>query len=113
MLAFSPQDVVQHVVRGPRLESVTQHTILDPKDFLAELKRVRSAGIAYDRGEGSILAVCIGAPILDDGGNAIAAMSISGPTSRFNPKKDSPVIASLMKATTELTRTFGQMSLRR
>lgn len=108
ILAFSPQEEVDKLLRGHRLERVTEHTISDPETFLGELKRVRSAGVAFDRGEGSMLAVCIGAPILDASGRAIAAMSISGPASRFNPKKDSPVIASLVKGTTELSRSLAQ-----
>ena len=59
-----------------------------------------------------MLAICIGAPILDANGSAIAAMSISGPASRFNPKKDSPVIASLVKVTTELSRALAQTRTR-
>jgi DNA-binding IclR family transcriptional regulator len=112
ILAFSPQREVEVLVRGQKLESVTEHTISDSDAFLAELKRVRNAGVAFDRGEGSMLAICIGAPILDANGNAIAAMSISGPASRFNPKKDSPVIASLVKGTTELSRALVQTRVR-
>jgi DNA-binding IclR family transcriptional regulator len=112
ILAFSPQREVEALVRGQKLERVTEHTIADADAFLAELKRVRNAGIAFDRGEGSMLAICIGAPILDTNGSAIAAMSISGPASRFNPKKDSPAIASLMKVTTELSRALAQTRTR-
>ncbi len=112
ILAFSPQREVEALVRGQKLESVTEHTISDSDAFLAELKRVRNAGVAFDRGEGSMLAICIGAPILDTNGNAIAAMSISGPASRFNPKKDSPVIASLVKGTTELSRALAHTRIR-
>jgi DNA-binding IclR family transcriptional regulator len=36
-------------------------------------------------------------------------MSISGPASRFNPKRDSPVIASLLKATTALSRAISRI----
>ena len=113
ILAFSSPDVTQELVRGHKLKSVTEHTISDPDTFLQELKRVRTAGVAFDRGEGSMLAICIGAPILDANGTAIAAMSISGPASRFNPKKDSPVIASLVKSTTELARAFAQSMTRK
>lgn len=107
LLAFSPPNVVQDLIRGHQLEIVTQNTISGPEEFLAELKRVRNAGFAFDRGEGSLLAICVGAPILDSQGNAIAAMSISGPASRFNPKKDSPVIASLLKGAAELSRSLA------
>ena len=113
ILAFSPQDAVRDLVLSHKLESVTEQTISDPLEFLTELRRVKNAGFAFDRGEGSMLAVCIGAPILDAGGNAIAAMSISGPASRFNPKKDAPVIQSLVKGTAELSRAFAQRMTRK
>jgi len=73
------------------------------------MKRVRAAGFAMDRGEGSLLATCVGAPILDSHGIAVAAMSISGPASRFNPRKDSPVVGSLLEATAAISRHFAQM----
>jgi IclR family acetate operon transcriptional repressor len=109
ILAFSPQSVVEQVVRPHHLQSITPNTITDPDGFLTEIKHVHKVGFAFDRGEGSLLAVCIGAPILNEHGDAIAAMSISGPASRFNPKRDSPVIASLLKVTTELSRAISQI----
>lgn len=107
ILAFTPLEQVEELVRGRQLEIVTQNTISNANDFLTELKKVRSARYAFDRGEGSLLAICIGAPIVDARGQAIAAMSISGPASRFNPKKDSSVIASLLAAVIELSYSFA------
>jgi DNA-binding IclR family transcriptional regulator len=109
ILAFSPKDVVERFVRHHQLEIVTPNTITRPDDLLSEIKRVRTAGFAFDRGEGSLLAICLGAPILDAEGNAVAAISISGPASRFNPKRDSPVITSLLRATTELSRAVARI----
>lgn len=109
ILAFSPQEEVNRIAHQNNLEILTPHTITRADDLLAEIKRVRTAGFAFDRGEGSLLAVCIGAPILDGEGNAVAAMSISGPASRFNPRRDSPVIAALLKATTELSRALARI----
>jgi DNA-binding IclR family transcriptional regulator len=109
ILAFSPQELVEQLIRHHQLDSITPNTITRPEELLAEIRRVRTAGVAFDRGEGSLLAVCIGAPILDGHGNAVAAMSISGPASRFNPKRDSPVISSLLKATTELSRALQRV----
>lgn len=109
ILAFSPQDVVEQLVRHHHFESITPNTITSPDELMAEIKRVRTAGFAVDRGEGSLLAVCIGAPILNGQGNAVAAMSISGPASRFNPKRDSPVVATLLKGTAEISRALARM----
>lgn len=111
ILSFSPQALVENMIRGRKLEIVTQNTISDPDEFAAEIKRVRALGYAFDRGEGSLLAICIGAPICDERGIAIAAMSISGPASRFSPRKDSPVVGSLLQATADLSRKFGMLPL--
>lgn len=108
ILAFSPRSAVENLVRGRPLERITPNTICDPDELLAELKRVKNAGFAFDRGEGSVLAICVGAPILDAQGNAIAALSISGPAQRFRPKRDSPVIASLLNVTTEISRNLAR-----
>jgi IclR family acetate operon transcriptional repressor len=108
ILAFSPRDAVHTLINGRTLEIITRNTISNSDEFLTELKRVRHAGFAFDRGEGSLLAVCIGAPILDAQGNAIAAMSISGPASRFNPRRDSPVVVSLLRATSELSAKIAR-----
>jgi DNA-binding IclR family transcriptional regulator len=112
IMAFNPPNSVLEQLKGHSLEKVTKHTIADREELFAELKRVRNAGYAFDRGEGSMLAVCVGAPILDANGLAIAAMSISGPASRFNPKKDSDVIRSLVAGTAEIARSFARAKKR-
>jgi DNA-binding IclR family transcriptional regulator len=104
ILAFSPSEVVDGLVRGRELQMFTRNTITDPEEFLQELRRVRERGYAMDRGEASTLAICAAAPILDDHGMALAAISISGPASRFNPRKDSPVIEGLLLAASEISR---------
>jgi DNA-binding IclR family transcriptional regulator len=103
ILAFSPPDLVDGLARAQRLTMFTRNTITEASMLLEELRRVRDRGFAFDKGEISALATCVGAPILDENGRAIAAMSISGPTSRFNPRRDSPIVASLLRATHEIS----------
>lgn len=104
MLAFSPADLAENLIRRRKLEIITANTISDPNEFTAELKRIRAAGFAFDRGETSLEARCVAAPILDANGMAVGAISISGPSSRFSPRKDSPVIASLLQAAAEISQ---------
>ena len=111
ILAFSPPGLVRTLIEGRKLEPVTQNTICDTKDFMMELKRVRAAGFGFDRGETSLLACCVAAPILSANGIAVAAVSISGPSSRFNPRKDSPVIASLIQACTEISQKLQSLAV--
>jgi IclR family transcriptional regulator, acetate operon repressor len=91
--------------RANACESSTGSRIItDPDQLIADLRRVRERGYALDKGETSLLATCIAAPVLDaQQHHAIAAISISGPTSRFNPRRDSPVVEGLLKATAEIS----------
>lgn len=104
ILAFSDEEFALSLVRGRELQMFTRNTLTNPDDLLAELKRVRDRGYAFDRGETSLLATCVAAPIFGPNGEALAALSISGPTSRFNPRKDAPAVESLLKATAEISK---------
>jgi IclR family acetate operon transcriptional repressor len=102
ILAFSSPELVESLIRGRELPMLTRNTVTDPEELSQELRRVRERGYAVDRGEISAQATCISAPILDGHGMALAAISISGPTSRFNPRKEAPVIESLLMAVSEI-----------
>lgn len=106
ILAFSTPEMVESLIRGRELQMFTRNTITNPDELLAELKRVKDRGYALDRGEVSMLATCVAAPILDGHGMALAALSVSGPSSRFNPRANAPVIESLMIAGAEISRQF-------
>ena len=106
ILAFSAPELVESLIRAQQLPSYTRNTITGAPAFLEELRRVRDRGFAFDKGEISSLATCVGAPILGENGQALAAMSISGPTSRFNPRRDSPIVASLLRAAREISHAL-------
>lgn len=106
ILAFMPEDNAESLVRGRDLQMLTRNTVTDAGEFLAELRRVRERGYAFDRGEISQLATCVAAPILDARARPVAAMSISGPTSRFNPRVSSPVVESLLAAAEDISIQF-------
>ena len=110
ILAFSPPELVDSLLRAAELARYTRNTITEPEALLDELRRVRERGYAFDKGETSSLATCVGAPILGANGCAVAAMSISGPTSRFNPRRDAPIIESLLTATSEISRVLRKRS---
>lgn len=108
ILAFSAPGLAEDLLGTEELVRFTRNTITKPAALREELRRVRDRGYAFDKGETSTLATCVGAPILGDSGLAIAAMSISGPTSRFNPRRDAPIIESLLRATAEISKVLRQ-----
>ena len=82
LLAFS-RDVDLSIYETKKLTANTKNTITSVEELRAELEKVRADGYAMDCDEKEIGLTCIGAPILDSKGHALAAISLSGPTSRM------------------------------
>ena len=57
----------------------------EPLVLSAALRTVRRAGVAFDQCETHPAVACVAAPVLNRDGRAIAAISVSGPASRFTP----------------------------
>ncbi len=69
-----------------QLPPLTDLTVTSKKQLKEELKEVRRSGVAFDT-EGSYRGVvCVASAIRDARGNAVAAMSISGPLVRMQPE---------------------------
>lgn len=66
-----------------RLEKVTPSTITDPAELDAVLRKVRRDGYAISRAEAVPDVWSISAPIFDDAGQPMAAMSVTGPSYRL------------------------------
>jgi len=104
ILAAAPPDVVAGILDYRKLPALTPHTITDAEEFRHELRRVKERGYAFDREETTLLATCVAATIRDAQGRAVAGMSISGPCSRFNPRRDKRVIEGLLRATDAISQ---------
>jgi DNA-binding IclR family transcriptional regulator len=83
MLAFSPPPMIEAALRVPPTLR-TKYSIVVPEVFYNELAEVRRAGLAFDREEVRLGLTCVGAPIMRKG-IAVGAISISGPSGRFDP----------------------------
>ncbi|MFM6850739.1 MAG: IclR family transcriptional regulator [Terrabacter sp.] len=77
MLAFSDGATIRAVIEAG-LPRRTRNSITEPGRFVRELRRVREAGVAYDREEGTLGLSCVAAPVVVDG-RVVAAISASGP----------------------------------
>lgn len=84
LLAQLPDAELDTRLNGIVLDRYTDNTITDPDTLRRELKRIRERGYGEDREEFVVGCRCIAMPIHNGAGEAIAAMSISVPTPRFN-----------------------------
>ncbi|WP_300679601.1 IclR family transcriptional regulator [Nocardioides sp.] len=83
ILPFGHRDSIERILQAG-LERQTRYSIAAPGLFVSELKQVRERGVAFDREESALGLTSVAAPIIWRG-VAIAAISTSGPTGRFDP----------------------------
>lgn len=81
-LAFLPDDHVAAVF-DDGLPALTEATRVDPAAVRRELAGARRTGLAYDREEYSKGIYCVGAPVFDVSGAAVAGLGMTGLASRF------------------------------
>ncbi|MFC6862839.1 IclR family transcriptional regulator [Halomicroarcula sp. GCM10025817] len=81
ILAELPEPRVDEILDEHGMPQRTENTITDPDELKAELETIRERGYAYDREERLPGLRCVAAPVVTDG--VVAALSVSGPTTRI------------------------------
>ena len=76
---------------------------------MEELKRVRTQGYALDHSEHEEDVECIGAPIMDHLGHAIAAISISGPQKKIGTPQEQQFINWVVEAASLISSKMGYL----
>lgn len=84
LLAARPPAEVTRWLRGRVLEGFTAGTITTAEALVADLAATRVRGFSIDDEERSPGMRCIAAAIFDEAGEAVAGLSISGPTQRLD-----------------------------
>lgn len=82
ILAHLPEDRVREILDYHGLPRTTRHTITETETLLEKLESVRERGVAFDEEERASGIRCVAVPIVVEGVPQ-GAISLSGPTSRF------------------------------
>jgi len=83
LLSSLPQDKLEDIVYSTELKKYSNETITEPELLLKELNRVKQEGYALDLGERDEGVRCVAAPIKNYEGQVVAALSMSGPSTRI------------------------------
>lgn len=105
LLSTLPDEKVLNYFKKHEIQRFTEHTITDPEEFLEEVKRIREQGYAVDNEESEIGLTCYAVPIYNANNEAIAAISLSGPTTRMK-KNSEDVISSIMHTAKEISKSI-------
>ncbi|WP_063002582.1 IclR family transcriptional regulator [Nocardia mikamii] len=79
-----PGEIERNITNKP-LRRLTPSTITNPAALAQELRSVLRSGCAFDTGEAVPEVYCVAAPVRDEMGLVVAAVSMSVPASRFVP----------------------------
>lgn len=105
LLAFS-ENIDLSPYEATPMRAYTEHTITTVPALRAELGKVRERGYAMDHEELEHGLTCIGAPILNHKGHAVAAISLSGPTSRMLSGDIEERVEAVRRVAKEISNNF-------
>ncbi|WP_367346282.1 SMP-30/gluconolactonase/LRE family protein [Stenotrophomonas bentonitica] len=83
MMSHRPPEELQRYLSGGPLTALTPHSILDLAELQREMDLIKARGYAVSVEESALGVSGVAAPILDHRGEAIGAVSISGPSFRL------------------------------
>lgn len=107
LLAFQLKEKQTSIIESLNFNRFTEKTVTDIESLKEELKIIKEKGYAFDDEERELGVSCIAAPIFDFNGEAIAALSISGPTSRFDEASRESFKRNILEATYEVSKELG------
>lgn len=87
ILAHLPRKRVNEIIDRHGLPATTENTITEPEELFNRLEKVRKEGVAFDDEERVKGLRCVAVPIVSNDESVEGAISISGPTSRFQDQK--------------------------
>ncbi|WP_439154161.1 HTH-type transcriptional regulator BhcR [Yoonia sp.] len=97
----------RRILAQGKLEQFTPHTLTDPDAMIADLHAARARGYAIDAEERNLGMRCIAAPVYNVFGEAVAGVSVSGPTTRITIDKIAGLAQPVMDAAARLTLAIG------
>jgi IclR family acetate operon transcriptional repressor len=107
LLAAMPEDEVERIIALHGLPAATAKTITTPAGLRAELQAIRKRGFAIDEEENAIGLRCVAAPVFDEHGKPIAAISLSGPTARIGDDLLLSLGEAVLDAARQITSGLG------
>jgi IclR family transcriptional regulator, KDG regulon repressor len=107
LLSGMNQEEVDQVILERGLPRFTDNTITDREHLLRELASIRQKGLSFDNEEYEVGLRCVAAPVLDNRGHVVAAISISGPAQRLTTEALQRFSIHVKQAAQEVSRNLG------
>lgn len=110
ILSRLTEEEVDAIIAEHGLPAYTPHTITQRAALMEELAKVREQGYALDNEEIEVGVRCVAAPVLDDKGRPVAALSVTGPVTRFHDERLPTLANAIRAAAADLSAKLGYRS---
>lgn len=108
LLAYLSREELDKIFPKAKFEKFTDNTICEKSELYTHLREVAARGYALDLEELEEEVFCVGAPIMDYTGKAVAAVCVSGPGYRMGMERIIKELLPLtLKAAAEISKRLG------
>jgi IclR family acetate operon transcriptional repressor len=107
ILSATPDKTLSKILHQRGMPCLTVKTITSPAALRGNLEHIRATGYAVDDEEHAVGLRCIAAPIFDETGDVIAAISASGPTARISEERMLQLGAMVAQAARGISSDMG------
>jgi len=107
LLANLPEQQFLGILQQRGLARYTERSIDTPAQLREELERVRQQGFALDDEEHAVGLRCVASAIFDQNGQALAAISLSGPKARITDNRIDELGIAVRQTADEITQALG------
>lgn len=107
LLAHMHSDQLDRFLAATDLQAFTEHSITGRAELLDNLRVIRDRGYSVDNEEKNDGMRCIAAPVFDTNQEAVAGISVSGPTSRVSQAAIQRLSRPVIEAAHDLTLAIG------
>lgn len=107
LLAAMSDSQVKRVLHRTGLKKYTDKTLCNPEDLFEALSETRDRGWALDDEERTPGMRCIAAAVYNEHGEAVAGLSVSGPTVRLSDERLGELGPMVRRAADQITRSIG------
>lgn len=107
LLSCLSGEELDETLNNCKFDSYTKNTITNMRDFKNYLKNIRRQGWAMDDEEYLLGHRCVGAPIFDYRGDAVASISASGTISQISDDKLPMIIEQVKDSALQISKRMG------
>lgn len=107
VLSLLPEERVRAILRKVRPEAFTPTTLSDEGALLRDLETTRRRGWSLDDEERFPGMRCVAAPIVNEFGEPVGGVSVSGPTIRITPERAEALGPIVSEAAARITAAIG------